>query len=150
MDDDWQGDIEHYSVQKQITRRLNKKSPGFLAAVRMIWEATRAEMVDRLGTPSVVSVPDGGDGAAVKMEEQGSGVVAGEEESCGIDKAAFVCLMVKVHHLIICPPVRFHIDSSGIFVFSLERSLSTQNSTQTTLDPSRKMLGKERLRHRRR
>lgn len=30
-----------------------------------------------------------------------------EEDAPGIDKAAFVCLMVKVHYLIICPPVRF-------------------------------------------
>lgn len=31
---------------------------------------------------------------------------ADEEDVPGIDKAAFVCLMVKVHYLIICPPVR--------------------------------------------
>lgn len=115
MDDDLQGDIEHYSVQKQITRRLNKKSPGFLSAVRIIWEATRAEMVDRLRKSSVESVPDAiavavangdvdGD-AAVKVEGQGAS--PGEGGSCGIDKAAFVCLMIKVHYLIICPPVRF-------------------------------------------
>lgn len=29
-----------------------------------------------------------------------------EEDASGIDKTAFVCLMVKVHFLIICPPVR--------------------------------------------
>eukprot|EP00903_Cladosiphon_okamuranus_P015163 g14021.t1 len=80
-----EGDIDHYSIQKQITRRQNKKSPGFLSAVRMIWDATRAEMVARLG---------GSCGAG-----------GNEVDAPGIDKAAFVCLMVKVHYLIICPPV---------------------------------------------
>lgn len=104
IDNDLQGDIEHYSIQKQITRRLNKKSPGFLSAVRMIWEATRAEMVDRLHKSLVASVPSDGDG-----DGTGAGGSGGAEDgSCGIDKAAFVCLMVKVHYLIICPPVRNH------------------------------------------
>lgn len=81
-----QGNIDHYSIQKQITRRQNRKSPGFVAAVGMIWEATRAEMVGRMG---------------------GSCDAGGHEDGVpGIDKAAFVCLMVKVHYLIICPPVR--------------------------------------------
>lgn len=53
----------------------------------MIWDATRAEMVARLGG----SCDAGGD----------------EEDASGIDEAAFVCLMIKVHYLIICPPVRF-------------------------------------------
>ena len=85
----FQGDIDHYSIQKQITRRQNKKSPGFVSAVRMIWEATRAEMIARLGDSF-----DADDN---------------EQDGPGIDKAAFVCLMVKVHYLIICPPVRFRL-----------------------------------------
>eukprot|EP00752_Nemacystus_decipiens_P002503 g2352.t1 len=80
-----EGNIDHYSIQKQITRRQNKKSAGFLSAVRMIWDATRAEMVARQGEPCDVG--------------------GGNDDSPGIDKAAFVCLMVKVHYLIICPPV---------------------------------------------
>lgn len=115
MDDDLQGDIEHYSVQKQITRRLNKKSPGFLSAVRIIWEATRAEMIDRLRKSSVESVPDadaGADANAAAVKAAGQGAGTGDEESGGIDRAAFVCLMIKVHYLIICPPVRFRFGSS--------------------------------------
>ncbi|CAM9437320.1 unnamed protein product, partial [Scytosiphon promiscuus] len=73
-----EGDIEYYSVEKQITRRQNKKSPGFLSAVRIIWDATRAEMASTSEEPSAIG---------------------------GIDQAAFVCLMVKVHYLVICPPV---------------------------------------------
>ncbi|CAN0062943.1 unnamed protein product [Ectocarpus sp. 13 AM-2016] len=102
-----EGDIEHYSVQKQITRRLNKKSPGFLSAVGMIWNATRAEMISRLGEPLVAAAPASGPSPPAVATQgaggDGDGVV--DQDASGIDEAAFVCLMVKVHYLIICPPV---------------------------------------------
>lgn len=74
----------------------------------MIWEATRAEMAERLGKPLPATVPGGVAGGDVAAKEGGAGAEADEEDAGGIDKAAFVCLMVKVHHLIICPPVRFY------------------------------------------
>lgn len=103
-----QGDIEHYSVQKQITRRLNKKSPGFLSAVGMIWNATRAEMTSRSGEPSVAAAPCPPTSATKGAGGGGDGFV--DQEADGIDEVAFVCLMVKVHYLIICPPVRDGLD----------------------------------------
>lgn len=136
-----QGDIESYSVENQITRRRNKKSPGFLSAVRMIWDATKAEMASRseelLPVISPTPESDAADTAdttdaavadtvkakkekpeqeqeqdaeensngKLQEEKEEEGARANEDEG-GIDQATFVCLMVKVHYLVICPPVR--------------------------------------------
>lgn len=90
-----QGDLELYTSEKQRERRANKRNPGFLSAVRMIWSATKKEMTaGRLRRQSSGGlVPDGS-------------VVSANGDVDGIDKAAFVSLMVKVHFLIVHPPVR--------------------------------------------
>lgn len=88
-----QGDIRMYTVKQQIKRRLNKKSPGFLSAVRMVWDAVKADMDRRLEALSAAAEPT-------------SPLAMGTVPEAFIDKAAFVGVMVKVAYLIITPPVR--------------------------------------------
>lgn len=85
-----------YTVKHQIKRRLNKKSPGFLSAVRMVWDAAKADMNRRLEALSAAAEPT-------------SPVAMGTVQEAFIDKAAFVGVMVKVAYLIITPPVRYYL-----------------------------------------
>ncbi len=69
-------------------------------------------MAERLGTLLPATAPSGVAGGDVAAKDGEAGDDADEEDAGGIDKAAFVCLMVKVHHLVICPPVRFSLKIS--------------------------------------
>ncbi|CAM9523065.1 unnamed protein product, partial [Ectocarpus sp. 8 AP-2014] len=61
----------------------------------------------RLGEPAVAAAPASSPSPPAAATQgaggEGGGVV--DQDAGGIDEAAFVCLMVKVHYLIICPPV---------------------------------------------
>lgn len=61
----------------------------------MIWDAVRLGMRRRREGPS----------CEVGSEDAGAEIGVGANVD-GIDKAAFVELMVKLHYLIICAPVR--------------------------------------------
>lgn len=83
-----QGDINMYSLDQQRKRRSNKKSPGFLRGVDKLWGTADLKLSRE---------QHGQKGASDGVVENSAG---------GIDKEAFVNLMVKIHYLIICPPVR--------------------------------------------
>lgn len=91
-----------YTVEQQRKRRANIKSPGFVFAVDMMWYATQAQMRCRevgvgTGVPPTSSRGKADDGDEARLNVNGRNGV--------IDKGAFVSLMVKVHYLIISPPV---------------------------------------------
>lgn len=73
-------------------------------------------MTSRLGEPSVATAPASGPSppAAATQGEGGEGDGVVDQDAGGIDEAAFVCLMVKVHYLIICPPVRAGLDPFNV------------------------------------
>lgn len=81
----------------------------------MIWSATKTEMAGRFLEESA-----GGGGASDDMPAVAA--AASGNNADGIDKAAFVSLMVKVHFLIIHPPVR--LDYLGPFIFQISLMFS--------------------------
>lgn len=105
-----QGDINLYSLEQQRKRRANKKSPGFLWAVRRLWDSTELKRSRENGSGYKETSGKIATGVAKRDTVSTAaaatvtgGVNAGFEP--GIEKAAFVDLMLKVHFLIICPPV---------------------------------------------
>lgn len=83
-----QGDINMYSLDQQRKRRSNKKSPGFLHGVDKLWGTADLKL------------------SREQHDQKGASDGVVENSTGGIDKEAFVNLMVKIHYLIICPPVR--------------------------------------------
>lgn len=101
-----------YSLEQQKKRRANKKSPGFLWAVRRLWDTTELSMnrmkysqAPSTDSAAASTVADGGADKGENMANVASGAVDSDKPSGGIDKDTFVDLMVKIHYLILCPPV---------------------------------------------
>lgn len=91
-----------YSLEQQRKRRAHKKSPGFLWAVRRLWNTTELAHSRTTGDQATAAAAQVIEGA-VEIDKTNPAAV--DAKPSGIDKEVFIDLMVKVHYLIICPPV---------------------------------------------
>lgn len=82
-------------MEQQLKRRAHRKNYEFQSIAHRIWDAMRLERVPggEEGSTAVVS-------GALEVEP------GFDPSADGVDKATFVNLMIKIHFLIICPPVR--------------------------------------------